>query len=321
MTIDVAPSKPSVRAATPLYDATKHLPDRVVLAALFVILLFFNYATDLVDTFAKTFAVDSELAHSRTASGAELLGLVAIAVVLKDLKSDRVLRRWDYAAIIGIALASIYPSPLYRAMAITCLGALFIARSDKRLASLGQLCIGLAWINFWGAIALSLIAQWLLPIETVFAYLPLSFAGSFSLNGTIISNDTGFALMVAEPCSAFHNTITASFIWLSLIKIQRLDFQLKHFIILAIGLAAVVLLNTARIGIMAVSESQYFFWHMDPGLWIVKVMMLIAVLSIFYFGLGSVQRRERGPVGASSRETNRATSYYRSRHSELSQGS
>jgi hypothetical protein len=49
---------------------------------------------------------------------------------------------------------------------------------------------------------------------------------------------------VAEPCSAFHNTITTAFIWLSLIKIQRLHFQLEHFVILAIGLIAVVLLNT-----------------------------------------------------------------------------
>lgn len=285
MTIDVSPTKPSVR------DAIKHLTDRVVLTVLFVTLFFFNYATNLLDAFANIFAVENELAHSRTASGAELLGFVAIAVILKDLNSDRVLRRWDFVAVIGIAIASIYPSPLYRAMAMTCLGLLFIAHSDKRLASLGQLCIGLAWINFWGAIVLSLIAQWLLPIETVFAYLPLSLSGSFSLNGLIISNDSGFALMVAEPCSAFHNTITAAFIWLSLIKIQRLDFQLKHFVILAIGVAAVVLLNTARIGIMAVSESQYVFWHMGPGLWIVKIVMLSTVLSVFYFGLRPVQQR------------------------------
>ncbi len=111
------------------------------------------------------------------------------------------------------------------------------------------------------------------------------------LNGLIISNDSGFGLLVAEPCSAFHNTITATFIWLSLIKIQRLDFQSKYFVILAIAVAAVVLLNTARIGLMAVSESDYLFWHMGPGLWIVKIVMLSTVLSVFYFGLRPVQQR------------------------------
>jgi hypothetical protein len=97
--------------------------------------------------------------------------------------------------------------------------------------------------------------------------------------------------MVTEPCSAFHNTITATFIWLSLIKIQRLDFQLKHFVVLAIGVAAIVLVNTARIGMMAVSESQYLFWHIGPGLWIVKIVMLSTVLGVFYFGLRPVQQR------------------------------
>ncbi len=36
---------------------------------------------------------------------------------------------------------------------------------------------------------------------------------------------------------------------------------------------------------MAVSQNQYLFWHMGPGLWVVKVVMLGAVLSLFYFGL------------------------------------
>jgi len=52
---------------------------------------------------------------------------------------------------------------------------------------------------------------------------------------------------------------------------------------LAVGLIAVVILNTARISIMAVSESQYFFWHMGLGLWIVKGLMLSGMLGLFYF--------------------------------------
>jgi hypothetical protein len=180
------------------------------------------------------------------------------------------------------------PDPRHTAR--TCLGLLF-ARSDKRIASLGQLCIGLAWIDYWGLLVLESIKTWLLPIEAGFVYFPLLLFGSFSLEGVIISNTHGFAIKVIEGCSAFHNTITTAFIWLSLAKIQRLDLQLKHFVILAIGLAVVVLLNTARIGIMAVSQSQYLFWHMGPGLWVVKVVMLGAVLGLFYFCLRPLQSR------------------------------
>jgi hypothetical protein len=293
MTLEVSSTTPSVRRVlfSQLRDAIKYFDDRVVLTAVFVALFFLNYAGNLIDAVANISAVENDLTHSRTVSGAEALGFVAIAVVLKDLKTDRVLRWWDFVAIIGIAIASLYPSPTSRAVAMTSLGLLFIARSDKRVASLGQLCIGLAWIDFWGALVLSLIKQWLIPIETTFAYLPLSFFGSFSLHGLIISNGSGHAIEVIDRCSAFQNTITTTFIWLSLIKIQRLDFHLKYFVVLAFSLILVVLLNTARIDIMAVSKSEYLFWHMGPGLWIVKIVMLTAVLGLFYFGLRPLRRQ------------------------------
>ena len=57
-------------------------------------------------------------------------------------------------------------------------------------------------------------------------------------------------------------------------KILRLDFSLWNVYILAIGVAVVVLLNTARIGVMAYSYDQYIFWHLGPGLTIVKITML-----------------------------------------------
>lgn len=294
MTPNVSSTRPSVRelVATHLHDAINHLNDRVVLTAVFVALFSFNYTGSLIDAVADISAVENDLTHSRTASGAVIFGFVAAAVVLTDLKSDRVLRWWDFLAALGVAIASFYPSPVSRAIAMTCLGLFFIVRSDKRIASLGQLCIGLVWIDFWGSLVLSFIAPWLLPVEAALAYLALSLFGPFSLHGVTISNGSGFTLMVAEPCSAFHNTLITSFIWLSLIKIQRLNFQLKNFVILAIGLIAVVLLNTARIGLMVVSDSQYLFWHMGPGLWVVKIVMLTAVLGVFYLGLRPGEARD-----------------------------
>ena len=65
---------------------------------------------------------------------------------------------------------------------MTCLGLLFIVRSDERIASLGQLCIGLVWIDFWGSLVLSFIAPWLLPVEAALASFALSLFGLFSLH-------------------------------------------------------------------------------------------------------------------------------------------
>ena len=173
MTVPVSPTRPSVRefVVTRLHDAINHLNDRVVLTAVFVALFSLNYAGSLIDAVANISAVENDLTHSRTASGAAIFGFVAVAVVLTDLKSDRVLRWWDFLAALGIAIASFYPSQVSRAIAMTCLGLLFIVRSDKRIASLGQLCIGLVWIDYWGSLVLSFIAPWLLPVEAALAYL------------------------------------------------------------------------------------------------------------------------------------------------------
>jgi exosortase/archaeosortase family protein len=287
MTGQLSPMPPSGREliVTQLNDAMSRVNDRVVLAVVFLSLFLLNYSGSLIEAVLNISAVDNDLTHSRTASGAQVLGFVAVAVVLAELKSDRVLRWWDFLAVFCITIASLYPSPILRAVAMTSLGLLFIVRSDKRVASLGQLCIGLVWIDFWGALALNLIAPWLLPVETALAYLPLSLFGKFSLQGVAIAHGSEFTLIVAEPCSAFHNTIITSFIWLCFIKIQRLPFRREHFVVLAIGLVAIVFLNTARIGLMAFSDDQYLYWHLGPGLWAVKIVTLTTVLGLFYFGL------------------------------------
>jgi hypothetical protein len=292
MTIDVSSTRPSTRwaAFVRLRDRIKRARanDRVVLAGFFASLFLLYYRANLLNLIAGDI-----LPASRTLSGAEILGFLAIASVLKDLKADCVLRWWDLLAIVGIMIACIHPSHSVGAIGMTCLGLLLIARSDKRLASLGQLCIGLAWIDIWGPLALRFIEHWLLPIETALASLPLSLFGTFLVVGNIISNGNGHGIEVLEPCSAFHNTIITAFIWLSLMKIQKVDFHLQHFCILAIALAATVLLNTARISVMAISYSQYMFWHQGFGLVIVKVMMLSIVFGLFLFGLRNSRRQKR----------------------------
>jgi hypothetical protein len=290
MAIDVFFSRPSRLSSifAKIRDAVEQPTDRTILIALFASLFCLNYLAQLFDLDAGERLIFST---TRTVSGAEIIGFAAIAIVLKDLKSDTVLRWWDFATVSSLAIFLIHPWRSNGALAISVLGLLFIGRNDKRLASLGQLCIGLAWIDFWGPLVMGLIGPWLLPIETALAQVPLSFFGSFSLVGNVIFGENGHDIVVLEPCSAFRNTINMAFIWLALIKIMRLDFCARHLFILAFGLVVVVLLNTARIDLMAYSYEQYVFWHLGPGLVIVKFLMLTIVLGIFYFGLRTTPSR------------------------------
>ena len=137
---------------------------------------------------------------------------------------------------------------------------------------------------------LSFIEPWLLPVEAALGYLPLSLFGSFSLVGNAIFGN-GHGVIVFTGCSAFANTITAAFIWLSLVKIQGTEFRGWHFRGLALSIAAIMLLNTARLTLMAYSYDGYVFWHNGYGATIMSLAMLLVVLGFFL--LGREPARER----------------------------
>lgn len=260
--------------------------DRLILSALFLLIFGLHYGARLFTPGAG----EQIVSGFRTA---EIIGFVAIATVLQRLGADRVLRRWDFATIIIAAVVLIHPWPRIGGLVLSGLGLSLMARQDRRLASLGQLCIGLAWIDVWGPIALEFVAAWLLPLETALGFLALAPFGAFSLVGNAILGESGHGVIVAGPCSAFANTITTTFIWLSLVKIQGLAIQPWHVRVLAISLAVVVLLNTARLALMAHSYPQYVFWHDGAGATLLSTSMLAIIFGLFCFGL--YRRQGRAP--------------------------
>ena len=213
------------------------------------------------------------------------LGFAAIASMLQRLNSDRILRSWDHVVIVLGGVAVVHPWSRVGPLVLTVLGLLFIFRSDRRRASLGQLCLGLAWIGLWGPLVFRLIQPWFLPMETALGYLPLSIFGSYSLVGNAIFSDTGHGVVVYPGCSVFANTIRTTFIWLALVKVQGTEFRPWHFRVLALSLVIVFFLNTSRLGLMAYSYNGYFFWHESYGANIMSWTMLATVMGLFYFGL------------------------------------
>ena len=102
-------------------------------------------------------------------------------------------------------------------------------RSDKRIASLGQLCIGACLDRLLGitCVGVSLRLGCCRFGSSVGVSSSVLIWTIFPCMGSQFRIGSGFTLMVAEPCSAFHNTIITAFIWLSLIKIQRVELSIK----------------------------------------------------------------------------------------------
>ena len=122
----------------------KEPSDRNILAAFFAAL------------FLQVYLPRAFIAPAGISLGAaELIGFAAIASMLQRLNSDRILRSWDYVAIVFGGVAIVHPWSRVGAVVLTVLGLLFIFRSDRRRASIGQLCLGLAWLDLWGCPELS----------------------------------------------------------------------------------------------------------------------------------------------------------------------
>jgi hypothetical protein len=255
-----------------IYAINKALRDRDLLVAFFASLFLQVY---LWRAFEGLFPLGA----------AELLGFAAIASMLQRLSSDRILRSSDYVALAFAGVALIHPWGRVGALVLTALGLLFTFRRERRLASLGQLCLGLAWLDLWGPLLFRVIEPWFLPMETALGYLPLSLFGSFSLEGNAIISDTGHGVVVGSACSVFANTIRTSFIWLAMVKVQGTETRSWHFRLLAWSLVTVIFLNTLRLGFMAYSYNGYFFWHESYGASIMAWTMLATVIGFFFFGL------------------------------------
>jgi hypothetical protein len=268
----------SVRLLERICAIIKEPADRDILAAFFAALFLQVYLSR-----AFIGSADGHLAAPLGA--AELIGFAAIASMLQRLNSDRILRSWDYVAIAFGGIAILHPWSRVGALVLTILGLLFIFRSDRRRASLGQLCLGLAWLGLWGPLVFRVIEPWFLPMETALGYLPLSMFGSFSLVGNAILSDAGHGVVVNPACSVFANTIRTTFIWLAMVKVQGTEFRSWHFRVLALSLVTVFLLNTSRLGLMAYSYNGYLFWHESYGASIMSWTMLATVIGLFCFGL------------------------------------
>jgi exosortase/archaeosortase family protein len=213
---------------------------------------------------------------------AEALALVALFLVINRMKNDALLSRVDLLAIATVGVAFGLPSLEAASIPMATVGIMFLARSDARLASIGQILLALVSYQFLGRLIFDLAAPFVLPLETLAVTTLLSLFGDFGRDGADIIAPNGFTVFIEPPCSAFHNITVATLIWLALIKIERLEFLRSDWWALAAMIAVTVILNTIRIALMAQSEPMLLYWHDGQGVVVVSVVMLASLLGISF---------------------------------------
>ncbi len=216
---------------------------------------------------------------------AEILALIVLALLAIRIRDESVLTVRDLTVVAVSSLAFALISGGAGALPPVIVGAKFVFHRDKRVASMGQILLALAFYEWFGPTLFHAVSPIALKAEALAVQGVLAPLGAFTRDGLTITATSGHNISIEEGCSAFHNISLATLICISLVKLETLTFKWAHVWVCAAMVAATIALNTARIALMAQSPAAYEFWHNGAGEPIVALAILAAMLAICLGGL------------------------------------
>jgi exosortase/archaeosortase family protein len=154
-------------------------------------------------------------------------------------------------------------------------------RGDPKLRTAGIVLAALSVQEFWGHI---LFALPLLRAETaVVATILQAVRAGTVWRDNLITEPSGFGIIVYSGCSSFHNLSLAMLCWLSVSRLRNQNWRSHD---LAIGFVigvAMIACNVARLCLMAWNPGLYEYWHDGLGaeIFAVGASALVLVLSLY----------------------------------------
>jgi exosortase/archaeosortase family protein len=203
--------------------------------------------------------------------------------------SDRApVARWrDFLVTAALCVLVFFPTSLMIWVAATGI-AIYLWRvgaGDPRLRAAGIVLAALAVQEFWGHIFFDLVAFPLLKAEAavVGTLLQAVRPGTVWHDNTVMG-PSGFGIVIATTCSSFHNLSLAMLCWLTVSRLRRQDWRVRDFVIGgAIG-TTMILLNIARLCLMAWNFEFFRYWHDGVGAEIFAIGASLTILLMSLYG-------------------------------------
>jgi hypothetical protein len=211
----------------------------------------------------------------------QLLAWYAVLRLLAESENDQPASKRDIAVAVALGLLVLIPIERMIWLAVTALSVyLLTCRSgDAKLRSAATVLGALAVQSFWGNVLFHLIAYDLLRAETAVLGILLSATHEgITWQDNIIRSSSSFGIVMYTGCSSFFNVMLALLCWTTLTKLQRPFWRGSDFVIGAALAAMVVVLNFARLYMVALDLDHYHYWHDGVGAQIFSVVMTLAIL-------------------------------------------
>lgn len=226
-------------------------------------------AQNLVYWFACYVVLYRVNASDRRASASVYDWCIAVAMLCAVLVSSFIAYRFAIgflASVMGLYLLTLY-------------------RNDEQLASAGAVLLAVSAQLVWGPIVFQLLTPEFLRADAALVGILIML-----VNPEIVWNDTTFrasadhAVSIVGACSSFQNLSTAVLACAAAAMFVRTRWTRRDLAAIAMASAAMIILNDARLCLLAFSAESYQFWHEGPGApmygyFTTAVMLLIAFWS------------------------------------------
>lgn len=216
------------------------------------------------------------------------LAIGAGLALLWQADDHHVPRRADWTVAGAAAIAALVPLPPLSGAVLSFVGLWgwmnSPARSPGRRAA--AIFLSLSTFLFWGRVFLALGAGPLLAADAQF----VSLISGLPANGNELQFADGTHFVVAPGCSSLHGISLALILWVT--AVAWFDFRLTARLrwTLAAAIVASVLVNGARLAVIAWYPRDFDFWHEGNGAAAFGWIALVAVTAVVYRGLAGAQR-------------------------------
>jgi len=193
----------------------------------------------------------------------------------------------DVAMAAGATLLNSLPAASMLWVAATGAGAYLLVQSggERRIRAAGGVLVALAFNGLWGPQVFSILGEPLLRADAALVGAALSVTRDGVVwDGTVVGSTGGHSVAIYGPCSSFHNISLGLLGWLAITKLWRPGWVASDLAVATLVCLAVVLLNTGRLYLMALSPDSFVYWHEGFGASLFGWTTAAAVLAVSVWG-------------------------------------
>jgi hypothetical protein len=261
------------------------LPYRSVFIWAMVILV----VGQLVEEIRRMFSVPagSSISEFRTMGIFPCVALYAVFRLLWSNDSSRKAQTQDVLVVAGMSVLGVLTTASATWIAAAGIAAYMLVSGgrDLQVRAAAVVLAALSVQQFWGRILFEAVSLPLLRAETavVGALLQVTQPGSM-WHDNVISTQSGHGIIVYPYCSSFHNVSLALLCWITVAKLKDLNWKISDYLVGALVICVMIVLNTGRLYLMALDIMSYRFWHSGMGADIFAVIASVSVLLLSLYG-------------------------------------